>query len=112
MKCLGTKRPNYAHMSNNLAALCQMRGDYEEAELLYNKSLEQCLQILGPMRPLCASTLNNLASLYMIMGAYDKARKFYTRALQTREAASGASPPGLRQILEQSRTTLHNNRGL
>ena len=66
---------------NNLALLYDAQGRYEDAELLYNYSLEIKEQVLGKDHSSVATTLNNLALLYDSQGRYVEAEQLYKRCL-------------------------------
>ena len=59
-----------AQSLNNLAELHRLRGDYELALSLFNRSLEVWESALGKNHPNVAITLNNLAALYQAQGNY------------------------------------------
>jgi tetratricopeptide (TPR) repeat protein len=65
------------------------RGQYGEAEPLWNSTLAMCERVLGPEHPDTMSSLNNLANLYADQGKYEQAEPLFQRALVTREFLLG-----------------------
>ena len=61
---LGPLHPDTATSLNNLAALYDRQGQYEQAESLYQRALTIREQQLGPLHPDTAQSLNNLGELY------------------------------------------------
>jgi tetratricopeptide (TPR) repeat protein len=78
---------------NNLAALCQAKGNSTEAEQLYRRALAIKRKILGPHHPDVAVTLNNLAVLHKSQSNYGKADRAYRRALVILKKSFGPSHP-------------------
>jgi tetratricopeptide (TPR) repeat protein len=72
---LGPEHPNTAASINNLAALYDAQGRYEEAEPLYERALEIREKVLGPEHPNTALSINNLAQLYREQGRYEEAER-------------------------------------
>ena len=70
---------------NNLAALYDSHGRFEEAEPLYTRALEIREKALGPEHPDTAASLNNLAGLYVSQGQYEEAEPLLKRARNHRE---------------------------
>ena len=88
-KALGPDHPDTATSLNNLAALYDSQGQYEQAEPLYQRALGIKEKALGPDHPSTATSLNNLALLYKSQGQYEQAEPLYQRALGIREKALG-----------------------
>jgi len=69
------------------------KGDVQEAETLFRKSLRLKEKILGADHPDTALTVNNLGVLLQSLGRNDEARELFTRALQVFEARLDAEHP-------------------
>ena len=76
-----------------LQCLIKRISYYEEAELLYHRSLEIRKQQLGADHPYTAQSLNNLAALYELMGRYAEAEPLLWRSLEIREQHLGTDHP-------------------
>ncbi|MEL6763033.1 MAG: tetratricopeptide repeat protein, partial [Cyanobacteria bacterium J06607_6] len=63
------------------ALILYQQGRYDEAEPLYQQSLEIRLEQLGDRHPDVATSLNNLALLYKAQGHYDEAESLYQQSL-------------------------------
>ena len=90
---LGENHPDYAMSLNNLAALYDSQGKYEEAEPLYIQALELYKQLLGVNHPDYARSLNNLAVFYLERGKYEEAEPLLIKALEICERVLGANHP-------------------
>jgi len=66
--------PHSSPLRNNIAVLCERRGDAERAEQLLVGALEE--------EPLLAQVFKNLGDLYYRSGRADEARKAYERAVK------------------------------
>jgi tetratricopeptide (TPR) repeat protein len=86
---------------NNVGTYFYYRGQYIQAEALYQRSLKIFEQVLGPEHPDTATTLNNQANLYAEQGKYEEAGRLYQRSLKIREQVSGPEHP-------DTATTLNN----
>ena len=91
--------PRAATTLNNLAAVHEKLGEYEQAELRYRNSLAVIEIIQGPDHPDIAMGLNNLASLYFSQKEYGKAEPLWQRALEISENILGDNHPHLVQPL-------------
>jgi tetratricopeptide (TPR) repeat protein len=69
------------------------RGQYAEAEPLYQRAMEIRRTALGETHPDYATSLNNLAGLYRAMGRHAEAGPLYRRAMEIRHAALGEGHP-------------------
>jgi tetratricopeptide (TPR) repeat protein/transcriptional regulator with XRE-family HTH domain len=76
------------------------RGQYEQTEQLYLRSLYIREQTLGPEHPQIANSLYGLAALYQRLGKYEQAESLFQRVLQLREQTLGPEHP-------QVATSLH-----
>jgi tetratricopeptide (TPR) repeat protein len=91
-----------AAILNNLAALLQDVGDYEQALALYHHSLEIARRVLGPEHPSVATTLNNLAAVYEAKGDYEQALALYHHSLEIARRVLGSNHPDTARILSNS----------
>jgi len=80
---------------NNLAALYESQGRYEQAEPLYLQALELSQRLLGEDHPNVATSLNNLAGLYKSQGRYNEAEPLYLQALELRKHLLGEDHPNV-----------------
>ena len=90
---------------NNLAALYESQGRYEQAEPLYLQALELSQRLLGEDHPNVATSLNNLAGLYKSQGRYNEAEPLYLQALELWKHLLGEDHPDVA-------TSLNNLAGL
>jgi tetratricopeptide (TPR) repeat protein len=91
--------PHAATTFNNLGAVHERMGEYEQAELRYRNSLALIELIQGPDHPDIAMGLNNLASMYFSQQAFAKAEPLWKRALSISENILGDHHPHLVQPL-------------
>ncbi len=71
---------------NQLALLHKLRGEYEQAEALYRRSLAAYEKSCGPRDDACAQVLENLAALYKATGAKGGQSESLQRAAEIRAA--------------------------
>jgi len=90
---LGNDHLDTAQSLNSLGILYRNKGNYEQAELLYQCALAIYEQKLGEEHPNTARSLNNLAVLYRNKGNYEQAEPLYQRALAIRERTLGGEHP-------------------
>jgi tetratricopeptide (TPR) repeat protein len=106
---LGEEHPDVAGSLNNLAALLEAQGKYDEAEPLYRQSLAidrkvsvlmyVCLfhrtssQVYGDEHPEVATDLNNLAVLLEAQGKYNEAEPVYRQSLVIMRMVLGEEHP-------------------
>lgn len=83
------ENPRWAASVNNLGALYEKQGFVDQAEPLYQQSLEAREKILGKDHPDVAQSLNNLASVYQRQRRYSEAEMLYKRALSIWEKTRG-----------------------
>ena len=91
--------PRIATTLNNLGAIHEALGEYEQAELRYQHALTMIETIQGPEHPDVAIGLNNLASLYFSQHAFAKAEPLWQRGLSISENLLGTNHPHLIRIL-------------
>ncbi|MDZ8083014.1 MAG: tetratricopeptide repeat protein, partial [Nostoc sp. DcaGUA01] len=73
------------------------RGQYSEAEPLYEKALSLRQRLLGEEHPHIATSYNNLAGLYESQGRYSEAEPLYEKALSLRQRLLGKEHPHVAQ---------------
>ena len=78
---------------NNLALVMHRKGDFDEAERLYERSLAVTESALGADHPQVASTLTNIAWVAIDRGDHRQAEELLLRALAIRKAALGPAHP-------------------
>ena len=81
MKGLGEDHPLVATSYNNLAAVYDAQGGFDEAIASYQKSLSIAIKCLGDEHPSVANTYNNLGAVYKAQGAFARAIELYEKAL-------------------------------
>lgn len=91
--------PHAATTFNNLGAVHERLGEFDQAELRYRNSLAVIETIQGPHHPDIAMGLNNLASLYFSQQLFEKAEPLWRRALEISERILGNTHPHLVQTL-------------
>nr|WP_199329581.1 CHAT domain-containing protein [Coleofasciculus sp. FACHB-1120] len=69
------------------------RGEYAEAAIIAQQSLELARQILGAEHPQVAGSLNNLAELYRTQGRFSEAEPLYLEGLAMSKRLLGAEHP-------------------
>ncbi len=69
------------------------RGQYEQAEPLYQRALTTFERVLGAEHPDTLNSVNSLAGLYWRQGKYEQAEPLLQRALTTFERLLGAEHP-------------------
>jgi tetratricopeptide (TPR) repeat protein len=82
-----------ASLLNRMGGYLRQRGEYEQAEPLYQRALALRERMLGPEHTDTATSLNDLALLYKNQGKYEQAEPLYQRALAIRERVLGADHP-------------------
>lgn len=73
---------------NNLATISQQKGDFEQAELLYQQAMDGTADKQSPEY---AEVLENLAMLYLSTSRIDKAKEYIDNASKIFEAVFGTS---------------------
>lgn len=81
--------PEAATASTWLASLYKTRGNYSEAERLYQRALEIREHILGKQHPATAESLNDLIDLYESHREYAKAEPLYREMLEIQKKRFG-----------------------
>jgi tetratricopeptide (TPR) repeat protein len=82
-----------ARLLNYLGYYLWQRGEYEQAEPLYQRALAIYERTLGSDHPNTATNLNNLAILYRNLGNYEQAELLNQRALNINVKAYGPDHP-------------------
>jgi tetratricopeptide (TPR) repeat protein len=86
-----------AALANSAGTVHFFAGEYDEAQVDFDRALELRETILGLDHPDVASTLNNLGILSLVRGNYDAALGYHGRALAIREHALGPRHPEVAQ---------------
>ncbi len=108
---------------HGLGQVAYSRGEYEQAQQLYESALRSLEMALGSDHPRVATTLNNLGLVSGATGEYERAKVYYERALRTRQEALGPDYPGVAMSLgnlgnllqtqgEYEQAKLHHERAL
>jgi nephrocystin-3 len=99
-------RVQIAELRTLQAGLIKEQGDYDEALPLYQRSLEDMIELTAPDDPKLGVAVNNLADLYLRMARPRDALPLYQRALEVMERATGRKHPKVATILS-SLATVH-----
>ena len=83
---LGAEHADVAQSLNNLGVLYHARGDYAEAEPLYQRALDLRRKALGPGHPDVAQSLENYAALLRDTGRQAAAAEVEAQAAALRAA--------------------------
>jgi len=89
-----------ARLLNYLGYYLWQRGEYEQAESLYQRALAICEKVLPSDHPFTAATLNNFALLYQAQGKYKQAELLYRRVLAICERVLSPDHPNYSMTLE------------
>ncbi|MBO0723018.1 MAG: tetratricopeptide repeat protein, partial [Blastocatellia bacterium] len=98
-KALGSQHPEFASALNCLAIACELTGDHQQGETLFQRALEIREKALGPRHIDVAQDLYYLAIHYDDIGDFRKAESFYERSLAIAENELGAENLIVAQIL-------------
>ncbi|MDZ7962310.1 MAG: tetratricopeptide repeat protein [Aulosira sp. DedQUE10] len=82
-----------ALLLNRTGYYLKERGQYSEAEPLYQTALSLRQRLLGQEHPDVATSYNNLAALYRSQGRYSEAEPLYQTALSLRQRLLGQEHP-------------------
>jgi CHAT domain-containing protein/tetratricopeptide (TPR) repeat protein len=82
LAAVGERHPDYATALNNLAMLCQAKGDLDEAESLLNQALELWRALHGSDHQVVAQALNNLALVAEARDDLPRAEHLHLEALE------------------------------
>jgi tetratricopeptide (TPR) repeat protein len=94
---LGDRRE--ATLLNNLGAIHQQRGEYEESLGHHRRALGILEESLGPEHIEVARVLHNLGIVYRLQGNFPTSIEHHRRALALREAALGPEHPAVASAL-------------
>ena len=83
---------------SDLGRICRVRGRYEEAEPLIQRSIAVAEEYFGPASVETAGALNDLGMLYKFNGRFDEAEPLYRRALAILEHNLGPEAVELASI--------------
>jgi tetratricopeptide (TPR) repeat protein len=89
----GKDHPTVATDYNNLAALREDQGKYDQAEPLYRRAIEIDEKVLGKDHPNVATDYNNLAHLLVNQRKYDQAEPLYRRGMEIFQTKLGSDHP-------------------
>ena len=90
---LGNDHPKTLISMNNLAFMYKSLGRYDEAELLFIKTVKLKNEVLGEKHPSTLISINNLGRLYYSKRRYDKAEPIYLKALALSNEVLGDTHP-------------------
>jgi tetratricopeptide (TPR) repeat protein/DNA-binding XRE family transcriptional regulator len=99
-----------SHLLTKAGTYLRERGQYRDAEPLYQRALGICEQHLGAEHPDTATSLHNLATLYWSQGKYSLAEPLHQRSLAIREQHLGAEHPDTAKSLNNL-ANLYSNQG-
>ncbi len=88
-----------ARLNNALAVTHKDHGDYDAAQVLYERIITIRERILGPEHPDVGMAIGNLANLLAARGASDEPLALYQRSLVVLESAYGSDHPTVAQAL-------------
>lgn len=88
-----TSQLRLADAYRSLARLCQVKGDFEQAEMLYLRTLNTTERLLGREHASTLSSINNLATLYADKGEYEQAEVLFLGAMEAMERVVGREHP-------------------
>ena len=109
-KALGPDHPDVATSLNNLAAMHEAIGGFNEARALHERALAIREKALGPDHPDVALSLSNLAAVQKATGALAEALRLNERALTIRTNTLGPDHPDVAKSLSNL-ATLHELTG-
>jgi tetratricopeptide (TPR) repeat protein len=92
-RVLGPDHPSTLATMNNLAAVENNLGRFDEARQMYETLLQARERVLGLDHPSTLATMNNLAAVENNLGRFDEARQMYETVLQARERVLGPDHP-------------------
>lgn len=105
----GRHHPNIATVLNNLGAVYDLQGNYDEAVKHYSQALKIRERALGQDNIQVGQSLNNLAGVYKSLGRFKDAQTSYERALSIFEQDLGHTHPGTATILNNLAALHHAN---
>jgi tetratricopeptide (TPR) repeat protein len=82
-----------AEVLQKAAAYLMTRGQYDQAERMYQRAFHLFKQCLGPEHPRVGSFLHQLAEFYRVQGQYVQAESLFKQALSLLEQALGPEHP-------------------
>ncbi|CAF1121135.1 unnamed protein product [Adineta ricciae] len=97
-----------SHVYNHLGKIKCQKGQYEEAILLFQKSLKLLLMSSSPNHPDVAGSYNNIGNAYSDMGDYPKALSSYEQALKIREQSLPSNHPSVATSYNNIGAAYHN----
>lgn len=87
-RLLSPEHPDIAQSLDDIAVMCEKKGEYDKSEKHHTKALTIRRKTLGE-DPETARSLSNFAELYRLMGKYDESENLQQEALVMREKLLG-----------------------
>jgi hypothetical protein len=89
----GKEHPSTLTSMNDLAGVLSDQGKHDQAEEVYQRTLELSETVMGKEHPLTLASMNNLAFTIQVQGRNIKAIKLMTEFVQLRSWVLGARHP-------------------
>lgn len=89
----GERRRIEALLANNLGSILDLSGDYEEATIQYQRSIEIMEATGRSIDPLVGSTYHNLGGMYLDRGEPSEAARYFGKAYEVLVSIFGDSHP-------------------
>ena len=86
---MGSEHPSTLSTMNTLAGLLRQRGNYSEAEPLYQDSLQGRRRVLGDDHADTLTSLSNMGLFLKSQGKFAEAFDYYSEALEGRRRILG-----------------------
>ncbi len=99
-RVLGPEHPSTLTTRNNMAAVLDHQGKYEEASQAYQENYEIQKRVLGPEHPDALITLNNMALELAKQGKYEEALKAYQEVHDISKRVLGPEHPITKEVLQ------------
>jgi tetratricopeptide (TPR) repeat protein len=96
---LGTNLADEAEVRSMSGMIHYLKGDYAQAERVFERELTRNEKAFGPEHPNVALSLHGLGWLYVTQGEYTPAEPLHKRALAIREKALRPDHPDVAQSL-------------
>lgn len=84
-----------APLYNQIGLIKDGLGDYKNAIIYYQRTVDYLLRILSPSDPVLATVYNNIGAAYECMGEYPEALSLHGKALDIRQKALPSDHPDL-----------------
>ena len=89
----GQDSPDVATSINNIGAVYEKKGDYENALVQHQKGLEIRTRVFGSDHPAVAGSYTNIGNVYNSHGQYERALEYYQKSLEIDMKVSGQDHP-------------------